>query len=265
MEDSEGRALAEEIKGYKDRKEYAECVKRMEEREKEVTDPVARAILLTAKATCASQMGDLALAESAAFAIDTEPLSGGMRNYVYLTQGSIASVTGQPERAELLFSAILASKEVHEEHQRDVLYEAFGRLGSLYADKNRFTAALDLLQKASILMPDGDSRDNFDLYLAYCLQALGRLDEAKECLKDVLENGSGEMKADTYYRLGAVQLQAGEYDLAMDSLHRALDSQPDRETLRSDILSALQEVKDEQNMDPADRPPSTRRPKLPAQ
>jgi tetratricopeptide (TPR) repeat protein len=265
MNDSFFKELEDEIKGYYDRKEYAACLERMEMRERETTDLDARAIVLTAKSNCAAHLGNLRLAENSAFAIDIETVSPEIRNYVYLTQGCIAGLTGQTERAESLFAAIIASKEAHAEPEPRALYEALGRLGSLYAHKNRFPTALDLLQKASILMPNGDLRDNFDLHTAYCLQALGRLDEAKECLNNVLENGSGELRADAYYRLGAVQLQAGEYEAAIDSFHRALDNLSHGKIAKSDILTALGEAEDERNMDPADRQLSEKRPKPPAQ
>jgi len=265
MNDDKVRALWEDIEYYKSRKKYAECVKRMEEREKEVTDPVGQAILLTAKSTCAAQMGNLALAEKAAFAIDMEPLSPEMRNYVNLTRASISHSLGRLEQAESLFSAILASKEAHAEQQPGALCEAFARLGMLYGHKKRFAAALDLLQRASILMPDGDLRGDIGVWLGYCLQGLGRLDEAKECLRYVLDNGSGEMNAHAYYRLGAVQLQAGECEAAIDSFGHALRSLPHGGIAESDILAALQEAKEQQNLDPVDRPPSNSRAKPPIQ
>lgn len=265
MDDNGYKELEEEIKGYKDRKEYAECVKRMEEHERRTTDPVVWAIVLMAKATCSAQMGDFASAEKAAFAIDIEPLSFEMRNYVNLTRANTARSTGQLDLAESLFRAILVSKEAHPEPPPDALYEALARLGFLYADKNKFAPALDLLQRASILMPDGDLRDDIGIDLGYCLQALGRMDEAEEVLKAVLENGSGELTADAYYRLGAVQLQAGDCDAAIKSLQHALDSLPHGRPTKSDILAALQEAKDEQNMDPADRPSAKKRPKPPVQ
>ena len=233
----------------------------MEELEKEITDPVIRAIVLMAKATCASQMGNLVLAENAAFAIDIEALSPELRNYAKLIRGSISTLTGQSERAESLFLTIISSKEAYAEQQPDALYEAFARLGISYSKRSRFATALDLLQKASILMPDGDLRDVIGISLGYCLQGLGRFDEAKECLKDVLDNGSGEMNADAYYRLGAVQLQAGECEAAIDSLQRALSSLPHDGSIESDISAALREAKEQQNLDPADRPPTNIRAK----
>lgn len=261
MDDNAYKELGEEIKGYKSRKEYAECVKRMEEREQETTDPEFRAIVLMAKATCSAQMGDFASAENAAFAIDMGPLSPEMRNYVKLTKASISRLTGQLERGEVLFREILASEEAHSEEQRDVLYEASARLGIAYAHKNRFAAALDLLQQASILMPDGDLHDDIGLYLGYCLQALGRLDEAEEILKPLLENGLRELAADIYYRLGAVQLQARDCDAAIDSFQRALGSLTGDEALRADIVAGLRKAKEQQSIDPADRPPTGKRPR----
>lgn len=254
MDENGYKELEEEIKGYKDRKEYAECVQRMEQLEKEVTDPDTRTIVLTAKSTCAAQMGDWATAESAISKVDLVPLSPEMRNCTNMVRGSVAHHLGQLERAESLFSGILASKEAHAEQQREILYEATARLGMLYSNQNRFRSALDLLQRAELMVPNGDLRESIGIYLGYCLQAFGRLAEAEQHLKQVLENGSGELKVDAWYRLGAVQLQAGDCEAAINSFQSALDSLPNGGISESDILLALQEARDEQNTDPADRP-----------
>lgn len=261
MDDNEAKALEEEINECKDRKEYAECIERMDKHLSEIKDPVMRAIALMAKSTCAAQMNALALAEDAAFAIDIEPLSPEMRDYVNLVRADVLSLTGESKRAELLFLTILVSKEPFAEEKRDVLYQASAKLGILYVTWNRYSEALSLLEKASLLMPEGDLRGYIDIDLAVCLQALGRVEEAKERLKGMIDRRPEEMMVDVYYRLGAVQLQAGEYEPAIDSFQHALNNLPHGKTLESDILTALREAKEQQNMCPADKPPANRRPK----
>lgn len=182
-----------------------------------------------------------------------------------LARANISSLTGQSERAESLFLAIIASKEAYTEPEPDALYEAFAKLGISCVSWNRFTAAVDLLQKASILMPNGYLREYIALDLGYSLQTLKRFDEAKECLRDALENGPGELKSEVYYRLGSVQSQAGEYEAAIESFQRALSSLPHGRITKSDILAALQEVKEEQNINPADRPGASIRAKTQTQ
>jgi len=241
-------ALAEEIKSYKDRHEYGECISQMDRYERETIDPTVRSILLTAKATCALQLNDLSTAEDAVSGIDIEPLTSAMRNYVYLTRGAVAQKSGQLDLAVSLFSTIIDSKEAYEPAHRDVLYEGFARLAFLYAQKNQFAAAFDLLERATIISPEGDLRDDIDIYRGYCLQALGRLQAAEQRLKHVLDTGSRELKADAYYRLGAVLLQAGNHKAAIDNFQRALSSLPYGRIARSEILAALIEAKDEQSI-----------------
>lgn len=255
------RELAEEIKRYKERKEYAQCIRRIEEHQRNISDPVALAILLIAKSTCAADLGDFATAENAAFAIDVEPLTLEMRNYVNLTKANVAESVGKLELAESLYCAIIASKETHAEQQPDALYEALARLGFLYANRNRFVAALNLLQKADLLIQNGDLHDSVGIYIGYCLQALNRLDEATECLQEVLHKGSGELIADAYYRLGAVQLQTGDCESAIESFQGAQNSLPHGNIAKSEILAALQECKKQMSINSSDMPCRKSRPK----
>jgi tetratricopeptide (TPR) repeat protein len=252
-EDNDVKVLEEEISRYKNRKEYAECVKRMDEHVKETINPVVRAIALMAKCTCAAQMNDLALAENAAFAIDMEPLSPEMRNYVNLVRADVLSLIGESKEAESLFFTILTSKEQYSEQMRDVLYQASAKLGILYVTWKRYSQALTLLEKASLLMPDGYLRDYVDIDLAYCLQSLGRADEAKGCLKSIIDRGPEEFIVDAYYRLGAIQLQTGECEAAIDSFQSALNNLPRGKIAESDILTALREAKEQQSIDAFDR------------
>lgn len=261
MEDNEANALAEEIDGFYDRKEFAECIKRMDERLKESTDPEERAVALMAKSTCARHLKDFDMAETAAFAIDMEHVSAETRDYANLVSADILSATGQSKRAESLLLSILRREDVFTEQRRDVLCKAFAELGFLYVTSKRYAAALPLLEKASLLGADGFLRDDIDIDVACCLQALGRLDEAKKHLKSMLDREPQGIIVDAYYRLGAVQLQAEEYEAAIDSLQRALNHLPHGKVAESDILAALREIKELQNMNPLDRPPSNSQPR----
>jgi hypothetical protein len=129
MEDNERKALAEEIDGFYHRSDFAGCIKRMDERLKESTDPEERAVALMAKSTCARHLKDFGLAEASAFAIDMESLSAGMRDYANLVRADILSATGQSKRAESLFLSILGREDAFTEHRRDVLCKAFAKLG----------------------------------------------------------------------------------------------------------------------------------------
>lgn len=256
MDDTLARELEAEIRTYKDRKEYEECVRRMEEREKEANDPEYRTIVLTAKSNCAANLGDWAMAETAINSIDITPLSPEMRNRVNLVRAIVVRHLGQPEQAESLFLGILTSEEARAEKKSEIIYEAAARLGIAYSHQNRFRAALDLLQKAEFMIPDGDFRDDIGICLAYCLQGLGRFEEAEHAVRRVLEYGSEEARADAYYRLGAIQLQAGFCEAAIDSFEHALSSSPHCGIAESDIVAALEEAKEEQRHSPVDKPPS---------
>lgn len=261
MEDNKRDEFAEEIDGFYDRQEYAECIKRMDERLKESTDPEERAVALMAKSTCARYLKDFGLAESAAFAIDMEPLSPETRDYANLVRADILSATDESKRAEALFLSILSREDAFTERRRDVLCRALAKLGFLYATWNRYAAALPLLEKASLLGADGFLRDDLDIDLAYCLQALGRLDEAKEYLKSIIDREPQGIIVDAYYWLGAVQLQAEDYQAAIDSLQRALSHHPHGKVAESDVLTLLRDAKEQQSMNPIDRPPSNSQPK----
>jgi tetratricopeptide (TPR) repeat protein len=120
---------------------------------------------------------------------------------------------------------------------------------------------LPLLEKASLLSPDGFLRDDIDIDLSYCLQAVGRLDEAKGYIKSISDREPEKIIVDAYYRLGSVQFQAEEYEAAIDSLQRALSHLPHGKIAESDILTALREAKEQQSMNPIDRPPTKSPPK----
>src|ERR1700739_2745836 len=135
MEDNKADPFAEEINGFYHRQEYAECIKRMDERLKESTNPEERAVALMAKRTCARYLKDFGLAETAAFAIDMEPLSSETRDYANLVRADVLSATGQSKRAESLFLSILGREDAFTEQRRDVLCKAFAKLGFIYVTR----------------------------------------------------------------------------------------------------------------------------------
>jgi hypothetical protein len=83
-------ALTQEIERYKDAQQYTECILRMDHYERETTDPVVKAVLLTAKATCALEIEDIEGAKRAVSRIDTVSLTIPMQNYVNLTKATVA-------------------------------------------------------------------------------------------------------------------------------------------------------------------------------
>lgn len=259
MDDNLAKELEMEIKGYYDRGAYQECLQCLERHEKEANDFEYRAIVLIAKSNCAMHLGDWVMAENAINAIDITPLQLEIKNCVYLSRAAVAHHLGQLEKAESLFLSILASDETKEEPPSRIVYEAAARLGMLYSHQNKFRTSMDLLQKAEFMIPDGDFRDDIGIYQGYCLQGLGRLDEAEQTVRNVLENGSGDLKSSAYYRLGAIQLQKGDCDAAIESLQSALDSLPHGRIAESDIMAALEEAKDELRHNPIDRPRSRSR------
>jgi tetratricopeptide (TPR) repeat protein len=235
-------ALTQEIEEYKNAQQYVECILRMDHYERETTDPIVKAVLLTAKATCALEIGDIEASRQAVSLIDTASLTIPMRNYVNLTKATVAHEGGQSERAAALLAESLATGEIYSDEQREVLYEALARMGFIQADMNQFDAALGLLSRASAMFDRGDLQENIGLYRAYCLQALGRLQEAEECLQSVLRDGSGEFNANVYYRLGAIHLQQGHFVSSIADFQNALTHRPRGRIRRSDILAALSEA-----------------------
>jgi tetratricopeptide (TPR) repeat protein len=237
--------LTQEIEYYKSSDKHAECIQRIDQHEKETSDPVVRAILLIAKAKSALHLQNIALADESLSRVEVASLTGSMQNYVNLTKATTAHMGGRLAEADRLASMILASQEIHNEEQRDVLYEALAQKGFVQADLNQFGVALELLDMASTVVgAEGLSEnlsENIAIYEAYCLQALGRLDEAEECLRHVLSR-PGNLRADAYYRLGAIELQKEEFAAAKFDFQNALNKLSGGRLRREDVLSALREA-----------------------
>lgn len=234
--------LTKEIEYYKSSNNHIELMRRMDQLEGETSDPIVRAVLLATKATSALITHNQVAADEALSRIDMALLTGAMQNYVTLTKASAAHMGGRLAEADRLLSMVLASEEIHDEEQRDNLYEALAQKGFVQADLNQFDVALNFLEMASALASTGEVLENIYISRAYCLQALGRLNEAEECLRRALETKPGKLRADAYYRLGAVQLQREEFALARSSFRNALRSLPGGGIQREDILSALGEA-----------------------
>ena len=235
-------ALTEEIEHYKSSGKHAELMQRMDQHEKETSEPTVVAVLLMAKASAALHLGNQDAADEALSRIDCASLTGAMQNYVNILKATAAHRGGRLAEADMLLSLILSSKEVNSEEQRDVLYEALAQKGFVQADLNHFSVALDLLEMASALASAGDLSENIYISQGYCLQGMGRLDEAEGCLIRALKVGPGKLKADAYYRLGAVELQRENFAEAKSNFQSALSSLPGEGVRREDVLSALREA-----------------------
>jgi len=214
--------------------------------EEETSDPEVMAVILMAKANSAFHLRDLVLADEALSGIDLDLLMPGMQNYVNLIKSTAAHLGGRLAEADKLLNLILASKEIHAEEQRDALYEALALKGFVQADLGQFNTALDLLEMALSIVGAEDLSENLSENIAvhkgYCLQALGRLDEAEVCLADLLKLDSLRMKADAYYRLGAIKLQMEEFAAAKMNFQNALANLSTGGLRREDILSAMSET-----------------------
>jgi tetratricopeptide (TPR) repeat protein len=181
---------------------------------------------------------DTAISTSAS--IDASSLSVDERNYILLLKAAIAQESGRPELASAILSKILDEEDKITD--QEVLYEALARKGFALATIRDFRSALEFLQRATTLDPVDEYRDNIDLYMAYCLQALGRLGSAKEKLEELLSREPPNLEADALYRLGAVYLQGGALGPAITAFNSALENLPGKSVTRVDIMNALAEA-----------------------
>ena len=236
--------LTREIEQYKSAGQHIELIRRMDQYDKETSDPIVKAILLTARATSSLNTDSTAEADEALARIDMASLTAGMQNYVNLVKAATAHQAGRLIEADRLLSAVLASPEIQDEELRDCRHEALARKGFVQADLNQFSAALDLLEMASALVRDSEWSENIDIYEGYCLQALGRLHEAEEILRRSLDRRPGDLKADAYYRLGAIELQKEEFAQAKTNFQNALKNMPCGRMRLEDIFSALRDAEE---------------------
>lgn len=221
MSDDRLRALAEEIAEYKRKKKYLECITSMERYERESTDKTTRAILLTAKSTCNMLLGNIDSAKEDISRIDTASLSPGEVIYIDLVRANILQDEGKLDEAERVLSAILNINDTYEEQNRELLYETLARKGFILSDRNQFDIALKFLNRSLEVVDNGNLHANILIYCGYCLQALGRLDEAERSLKRSLDEGSGDLASDAFYRLGAVYLQRHDFHRAINAFRNA--------------------------------------------
>lgn len=238
-------ALAHEVNDLKAKREYAECIRKMDLYLDGTDDPVVRTLALMGKATCAMQLGNLAAAQTAAFGIDPNVLDPEARNYARLVVGSVALQAGQFNKADSIYSEILADKAANEENSRDILCEATAGEAFAQARLHRYTAALSLLDLAFGLHPERELQDDIGIYRALCLQGQGRLDEAEQSVRNVLANSSGKSDADAWFRLGAILLQKRDFRGAIDSFQGALRKVSTVGVSRSSILTAIKETENE--------------------
>lgn len=243
MTNIDWKSIAGTVADYKSTGRYSECIQWIDRLLQDPSDDrTLRAILLTAKASCALQLGDMGTATIASDSIDLALVATEIRNYTILTKAAIAQQCGKPEIASALLSEILAGESIIGPQERDVLYEALARKGFALATLRDFGSALEFLEKATAVDPIGEYQDNIDLYTAYCLQALGRLASAKTYVEKLLSRRPPSLEADAHYRLGAIYLQSGALGSAMAAFNCALDHLPGKLVTRVDIINALAEV-----------------------
>jgi tetratricopeptide (TPR) repeat protein len=234
--------IANEIADYKRQKRFLECIKKMELYAREEKDASARTIFLTAQATCAMQMGDLPTAEAAIAKIDRSSLTPAERIYVHQVLASILQEQGRLLEADAILSSSLQEPELRREEHREAFHEMLARRGFILAHLNQCDTALRFFDDSLAVQEQGDLIERIRLYQGYCLQAVGRLEEAEKYLRMDVGKGSQDLAADIFYRLGAVLLQKGDYDAAIASFKDAERSLPRGQISLSDILMALSEA-----------------------
>ena len=103
-------------------------------------------------------------------------------------------------------------------------------------------------------MSDGDLHESILLYQSYCLQALNRLNEAESILKNALAQDMQGLRADFFYRLGAVYLQKQNFAAAIDAFKNAERYVTQGRISLSDICMALSETyKESGDLDSAEQ------------
>lgn len=122
---------------------------------------------------------------------------------------------------------------------REAFCEFLARKGFVLADLGDFEVSIGFLKQSLDLMKSDDSlRDTVLIYLGYCLQSKGYIDDARERFTQVLNEGIGEVVADAYYRLGGVYLQQRNYDLAIAMFKEAENRLPNGRISLENILIA---------------------------
>ncbi len=242
MSEIDWYSITREIGDYKSSGRYYECMQKIDQLLQDAKDSTLVVILLTAKASCAMQIGDMETALNISAQIDVSSVTSDIRDYALLTKATVAQESGRPELALALLSDMLNEGNEIADGGREVMYEALARKGFALATLKDFKSALGFLQRAATVDPIGEYRDNIDLYAAYCLQALGKLASAEKHVEELLSRKPPNLEADAYYRLGAIYLQSGALGSAMTAFNCALEHLPGKSVTHVDIINALAEV-----------------------
>jgi tetratricopeptide (TPR) repeat protein len=242
MNNEQLESLTRKIDRLKSARKFAECIEEVNLLEREDKHPNLRVILAITKASCALALGDLSLAKNAISRLQALSLSPVEEIYRNLVVATIMHEDGKTAEADAVLSINLARKDLYNSEYREALYETLARKGFACADLNRFDTALGFLDQSLGTLPNGEFHDNILLYQGYCLQALGKLDQAEKSLERGIAEGSGDLAADIFYRLGAVRFQKHNYKAAIEAFTNAERNVPHGRVGLGDILSALSEV-----------------------
>ena len=133
---------------------------------------------------------------------------------------------GRLAEAEAIYRQVLAAEPRHA--------DALHLLGVLAAGEGRFDEALELIQKAILLLP---VQPIFHMNLGVAYRRLGRLEEAVACLQRAAALGQ-EMAA-VHMNLGDALYGLGRIDDSIASSQRALALRPDYAEAHSNLGNAL--------------------------
>jgi tetratricopeptide (TPR) repeat protein len=208
MEENRLISLAHEVEEYRREMRYADCIKKMDVYAKGERDPAVRLGIFMAKATCALQLGDYSIARRALSEINRNNLSETEAIYFDLILVTLLQEEGNLSEARRILTSNLARQELLRSEHREAFCEFLARMGFVLADLGDFEVSMGFLKQSLDLMKNDNSlRDTVLIYLGYCLQSKGCVDDARERFIQVLNEGTGEVVADAYYRLGGVYLQ----------------------------------------------------------
>ena len=254
MNDQRYLDLAKKIASYKKAGRYADCISAMARYEATETDFRIRNILFTAKASCALELGDIELARQAFSHISQDILTSTELLYVDLLHAGLLLEEGHLTDADRIVSALLSTEGINLDEHSDELYVALATKAIALAHMNKFEDAISFLDRASLILPEDDLKESIFLYRGYCQQALGRLDEAEVSLKKALNECSGKVLSDTLYRLGAVYLQKGETDAAIEAFSKSAQNLARGRMAMHDIFVGLSKAyKDKGDIDLAEQ------------
>jgi hypothetical protein len=172
MDDTGFHALAAEIKGYMDKEDYVQCLKKLDSYLELETDLKARSIHNLGKATCALHLNNVSVAKEALSNVDTRTMSNEERIYLDRVQISIFEKDKNWLAAKELLTRNLEKPELQYEEHGEVRYEFLGKMGCALTNLGQFREALKYLKEGKAGTEKGAMLDSFCAYEANCLQAL---------------------------------------------------------------------------------------------